>query len=444
MLKKIVFFVSFITITFTAQAQNVINGNFIPKDKYSWVMLYQIKSNKQVYIANSQIKDGAFSIPIPLSKEKGIMRLVYSTDNGKYIDFIYDQKSVSFTCNPDKMKNTIHFKDSEENNLYFNYLRDSEELQIKADSLQVSYLKNAERSVAKSYRKTVKKLSKIQDKYERKSEGMIANHFIKAQKKYYSKKVIENPQVSLNSIKEHFFDYIDFSDEYLKNSALIPQKILEYVFHINSSDDVEVQNKIYKKSCLDILEKVEKDMLAKRNMLEFLLINFSKIKNIPTVDFLTGEYKKLQKGIQNTSFLKEIEDKMRLAIGKKAPNFYWGDNDKNSLYQQPKNKNYILVFWSTSCPHCLDEIPKLYEYTKNNKDITVFAIALENDDLGFKHYSEKFPKWTHILSLDKWKNNIAQLYEIHSTPTYYIFDENKRIIANPEYLKDIKAFFKSK
>ncbi len=429
MLKKIVFFVSFITITFTAKAQIVISGNFTPADKYSWVMIYEMQGRKKVYVDNSQIKNGKFKLLLPLGTSKGMMRLVYSTDKGKHIDFIYNQKDFSFTCNPDDIENTISFKDSKENSLYFNYLKEAVPLQEKADVLQISYLRESKSKTARDYQKTVKKLSKIQEKYEEESEGMIANHFIKALRKFYEKEIIESPQICLNTTKEHFFDYIDFSDNYLENSSLLSEKILEYIFQINSSDDVEVQNKIYKKSCLDILKKVEKDMFAKRNMLEFLLINFSTIKNIPTVDFLTGEYKKLQKGIQNTSFLKQIEDKMRLAIGKKAPNFYWGSKNKNSLYQQPKKKNYILVFWSTSCPHCLDEIPKLYEYTKNNKDITVLAIALENDDLGFKHYSEKFPKWT---------------YEIHSTPTYYILDKNKRIIANPEYLKDIKAFFSSK
>ncbi len=444
MFKKIVFFISFITITFTTKAQVTISGNFTPADKYSWVMLYKIQGHKKVYLKNSQIKNGAFKLEVPSGTHKGMMRMVYSTDLGKYIDFIYDQKDFSFSCNPDAVESTISFENSKENSVYFNYLREITAFQEKADILQVSYLKESKPKTEKDYRKTVKKLYITQNIYEKKSKGLIANHFIKAQKKFYAKEILKYPQVCLNTTKEHFFDYLDFSDEYLKNSSLIPEKIIEYIFKINSSDDVEVQNKIYKKSSLDVLKKVEGDMFAKRDMLEFLMLNFSAIKNISTVDFLTNEYKKLQKGIQNTTFLKQIEDKLRLAIGKMAPNFYWGDNNKNSLYQQPKKKYYIIAFWSTSCPHCLNEMPKLYDYTKNNKDMMVLAVALENDDLGFKHYSENFSKWTNILSLDKWKNNIAQLYEIHSTPTYYILDENKKIIANPEYLKDIKAFFSSK
>ncbi len=441
MLKKIALLISFITVT--AQAQKVISGTFEPAEDYSWVMLYKIKGNQQVYVVNGTIKDGKFQLSVPSTIDKGMMRLVYSMDEGKYIDFIYNQENLSFTCNPEDVEKTIAFENSKENKLYFNHLVESELLKKIADSLQVAYLTTDKNSkTAEEYERVVKKLTNIQDEYEQKSEQMIANHLIKAQRKFYSDKVIEDPQICMNTTKKHFFDYINFSDEYLKNSILLPEKIIEYIFYINTSDDVEVQNKIYQKSCLEVLEKANDDPIRKRELLEFLLLNFSNIKNVPTVDFLVNEYKKLQKDIQNPTFLEDIEDEMRLAIGKKAPNFHWGTKKKNSLYQQPKRKNYIIVFWSTTCPHCLNKMPKLYEYTKNNKDIMVIAVALEDDNLGFDYYSEKFKKWKNILSLGKWKNDIAKLYEIHSTPTYYILDEHKNIIATPEFLEGVENFLK--
>ncbi len=443
MLKKIALLISFITIT--AQAQKTISGELTPTDKYSWIMLYKIKGNQQVFVANGAIKEGKFKLSVPETVEKGMMRLVYSMDEGNHIDFIYDQKDISFTCDLADLENTISFDDSKENKLYFNYLKESSPLKREIDSLQVSYITDEKsRKTARRYKKVVKKLANLQEDYEEDTENMIANHLIKALRKFYTKSVIEDPQVCLNTTKEHFFDYIDFTDKYLKNSVLLPEKIIEYVFQINASDDVEVQNKIFQKSCLDVIEKVGDDMFAKRDILEFLLRNFTIAKNVPTVDFLIKEYKKLQQGIQNPTFLRDIEYEMRLAIGKTAPYFEWGTDKKKNLYELPQRENYVLVFWSTTCPHCLNEIPELYEYTKNNKDVMVLAIALEDDDLGFRHYSQKFNKWTHILSLEKWKSDIPKLYDIHTTPTYYILDSSKRIVANPELVKDVKDFLSKK
>ncbi|MBS9766161.1 MAG: AhpC/TSA family protein [Flavobacteriaceae bacterium] len=444
MLKKILFLIGFIAIT-TAQAQKTISGEFTPADKYSWIMLYKIKGTQQVFVANGAIKEGKFKLSIPETTDKGMMRLVYSMDEGHHIDFIYNQEDISFTCNLDDLENTISFENSEENKLYFNYLKKSNTLKREIDSLQVSYLTDEKsRRTAKKYKWKVKKLENLQEDYEEDTENMIANHLIKALRKFYTKEIIEDPQICLNTIKEHFFDYIDFSDEYLKNSVLLPEKIIDYVFKINASDDVEVQNKIYKKACLDVLEKAGNDMFIRRSVLEFLLRNFSIAKNVPTVDFLIEEYKKLQQDIQSPTFLRDIQYEMRLAIGRTAPYFEWGKGKKKNLYELPQRKNYVLVFWSTTCPHCLNEIPDLYDFTKNNKDVMVIAIALEDDDLGFQHYSEKFNKWTHILNLEKWKSDIPKLYDIHTTPTYYILDSSKRIVANPELVKDVKDFLSKK
>jgi thiol-disulfide isomerase/thioredoxin len=101
----------------------------------------------------------------------------------------------------------------------------------------------------------------------------------------------------------------------------------------------------------------------------------------------------------------------------------------------------MVVFWSTTCSHCLVEVPQLYEFIKDNSEVKVFAIALENDELGFNHYSEIFDKWTNILGLDKWQNKIARDYQINATPNYFILDANKKIISKPYALEDVKNYF---
>ena len=88
------------------------------------------------------------------------------------------------------------------------------------------------------------------------------------------------------------------------------------------------------------------------------------------------------------------------------------------------------MFWSTTCSHCLNEVPQLYEFINENKKVHVIAIALENDEYGFNHHTEKFEKWTNVLGLGKWENKIAKEYKIVSTPSYFILDANKKIISS--------------
>lgn len=442
MFKKILFFISLWAIT--ANAQHTVTGNFSPSGNYSWIMMYQLKGAKQVYLSNGAIENGKFSLKIPATVHAGMLRLVYNMDGGSF-DFIYNGEDVALECNPNEALKTLKFSNSEENTLYYNYLKEVTDLQYLADSLQLSYFKDKEnKKIAKKYKRAVKKINRLQEKAEKKSRGMIAHSLIQSNGKFYPKTIVEDPQEYLNNTKNHFFDKIDFSDKNLKNSTILSEKVINYVFGLHTSDDVEVQNKFYKKATEEVLAKVQGDVSQSKNMKELLLFNFSSIQNIPMVDYLTKLYKKLPKDLQDTNLLNEVENKMRLAIGKQAPNFTWGKKEKTSLYEQKKAEKYLLVFWSTTCSHCLKEIPQLYDYTKGKEKLKVIAIALEDDELGFDYYSENFPKWINILSLGKWKNDIAQKYQVAATPTYFVLDSDKKIIATPEYLKDVKAFLEKK
>lgn len=100
-------------------------------------------------------------------------------------------------------------------------------------------------------------------------------------------------------------------------------------------------------------------------------------------------------------------------------------------------EKYIVTFWSTSCSHCLKEIPELYNFTKELYSVKVIAVALEEDKFGFNHHTEMMDKWINVLGLNKWENEIARSYEIHSTPSYFILDKDKKITEKPEQLVEL-------
>ena len=91
----------------------------------------------------------------------------------------------------------------------------------------------------------------------------------------------------------------------------------------------------------------------------------------------------------------------------------------------------------------MKEIPILYEYTKDNSEIHVVAIALEDDEKEFNNYTLNSTNWTHILGLEKWENSIAEEYKITSTPSYFVLDATKKIISKPEFLEDVKLFLEN-
>lgn len=445
MIKNIL--VVILLLSFSAQSQTIIKGTLNPPQEFSWIVLYQLQGTKQLYIKNVTITNGEFAIDLPENTPEGMYRLLYSQQNNGFVDFIYNGKSVELSFNPDNPLESVAFLNSEENSIYQNYLMDYSNQQQTLDSLQVNYFSLQDQidktNTLNLYTTEFKKQQRIQETYETLAKEFLANHFIKANKKYYSEQLFDTPQEYLNSEKEHYFDFLDFTDKELLNSTFLSEKVIDYVFYLNGSEDLEMQNGLYKESVNEVINRLGEDLNLRSDMLTLFLHSFSQIENTVLIDFVIDNYYlKLPEQLQDQLFLSQIHEKVRLAIGKTAPEISWEENGiEKKLSELTIAKTYILVFWSTGCSHCLVEIPQLYEFTKEKENIHVIGYTLENDDIGFNIYAPKYEKWTNILGLQKWQNPMVKEYQITATPTYFILDEHKKIIAKPDYFRDVKAFF---
>ena len=416
-------------------------------EDFKWMALYQLKGSKQVYIDNVILENGKFSIEIPENTPVGMYRLRYKMDNESFVDFIYTNENVEVQIDASNASESVKFLTSEENILYANYLNETTELKEQLSAIQYSYFslktEDEKNSSAKLYEIYLLKYTETQQQFEENSVGKLANHFIKAGKKYYASHLIENPQEYLNSEKSHFFEYINFQDETLINSTFISQNVLDYVFYLNVSEDIEVQNMLYKNAINEVFDKLNDNNQLKSELVTSLLYAFSNIENLTIVDYIQENYyDTLPTEYKNDADIKTLLEHLKTAIGRTAPDFSWEENGKTkSLHQINGAETYILVFWSTSCSHCLNEIPKLYDYLKENTKVHVIGIALENNATEFNKYKVKLENWTNVLGLGKWENPIAINYSIVSTPTYFILDANKIIVAKPELFEDVKAYF---
>ena len=444
MLKKLLF--AIVLFSYTIQAQTYVKGTLSPYQKYSWVVLYQLKGSKLLYIKNATIKNGEFSIEFPQNSSKGMYRLLYDQQKNGHIDFLYNKETVVLEFNPEDPIGTVNFLTSEENKIYHKYIVESAVWKQKLDSLQLAFFnaKNGnDRNITSNLFKIARaNFNKFQTQYESTTRGKLAYHFIKSSNKYYSPKIIETPQVYLNNEKQHYFDFINFEDAVLINSTFLSEKIIDYVFYLNSSDDLQVQNALYKSAVQEVMQHLGGNNVVKSELLTLLLFTFTKTENIVLIDFVFENfYKKLPKAYKNETIIKKISEKVKLAVGKTAPEITWKENGITKKLSELKiAEKYIVVFWSTGCSHCLVEIPQLYELTKDKTNVHVIAFALEENDVAFNQKTLAYKKWTNILGLKKWQNSIARDYQIVVTPSYFILDKNKKIIAKLGYFNDVKAF----
>jgi len=150
----------------------VISGTFSPAKDYSWIIAYRLKPGTQVYAADTAIKNGAFSLSLPENSPQGTYRLVYAVPQEEfYFDVIYNGiEDINLNFNIDQ---GVSFTGSKENILFSTYF--NELSTIERDIISF-YSKGS--SDIKTYQKILRNYRDVQESYEKKSEGLVANQFI--------------------------------------------------------------------------------------------------------------------------------------------------------------------------------------------------------------------------------------------------------------------------
>ena len=438
-------------------AQNSVEGFISPNIDSDWLILYRIEGTEQVYVKDTKIKKdsiavngdqrevGSFSITLPKNAEPGTYRATYRLEGEGFIDFVYNKEDVSFIFNPDYPTQSVAFTQSEENKLYKEYIEAITKVQQTLDSIQVTALQNPELNLSEAYAKAYTVVKNTQTIYLEKTKGYYIHPFVKSSFRSNPKNLIPSIPEYMDHITGTFFDKIDFTNQTLINSSFITNRVLDYIFYIHYSEDLDEQNVLHKRAIDTVMSKINNSSY-KRDIIEFLIDQFETSTNLTMIDYLFEKhYNALPKQLQDQKFKSEKMAKFAAEVGRTAPNFSWLENGINyDLSSLNDAEHYVLVFWSTSCSHCLREIPQLYDFMKDKDQMKVIGFALENDAFVWEQYSKNnLQSWHNVLGLKKWENKTARTYQINATPSYFVLDKNKKIIAKPNEFEDVKAYIQN-
>jgi peroxiredoxin len=144
----------------------------------------------------------------------------------------------------------------------------------------------------------------------------------------------------------------------------------------------------------------------------------------------------------------EYADKVRRGmIGRTASNLIMQDQNMQprALYDI-KKKYTILYIFDPDCGHCREESPKLVDFYNKNKDrfgIEVFAVSADSSMKKLKDYIKemKMP-WITVNGLRTYqKQHYSDLYYAETTPSLYIIDDKKKVIARKLSVESLPDFF---
>ncbi len=412
-------------------AQYSIKGTFSPAENYEWLLLYKVLPEYSSYIDRASIdKTGNFEFVLDSTFTKGIYRVVYAVPQDEFnFDIIFNAKEdVSLTFNEET---GIEYRESVENKLLTSY---TNSMAMISQSIGNYFREQSQDSTAllsifKTQRET-------QTEFENISENTIASYFIKANKPYIPDQY-EDISTYISNLKAHYFDHVDFGSEVLQSSSFLIERVLNYVFGMAPESDVV---EAYKSNVDDVVEKMKyATPFTQKMLLQIIWQQMAEASYENVANYISDTYlMKIAQTTNDEALVKELELFKKLSFGQMAPNFdiqiaKGGNLIDTSLYDLDSSECYVVVFWSSTCSHCLEELPKLRETIKetDSKQLQIIAIGLEDNETQWKNETINYPGFIHVLGLGKWDNEVGNAYNVKATPSYFVLDKNKKIISKP-------------
>lgn len=264
-------------------------------------------------------------------------------------------------------------------------------------------------------------------------------------------------------VKSHYWDDVLFNDNRLLRTPFFESKLDDYFkYYVSPEPD-------------SIISDVKYMLLSARSGNEiypYLLTKFTNKYMNPEfmgqdkvfVYLFENFYAKGDTNLLNPASRKTITERayslMANQLGLPAPVLDLTDTTgkKQSLYGI-KAPFTVVAFWDPNCGHCKDEIPQLdslYKAKWKAKGVAIYSVNIyENEVPAWKKFiAEKqlSKEWVHAYQTKEAKQqeekagvpNYRQLYDIFKTPTLYLLDSNKHIIAKQLSLEQFDKLMEAK
>ncbi|WP_299271916.1 TlpA disulfide reductase family protein [uncultured Psychroserpens sp.] len=433
-------------------AQNSISGVFTPAEQFTYAFLYRATPTGSDYINRAQLADdGSFSITLNENATPGIYKIVYALPpEENNFDFIYDGKeSVKFTFDLDK---GLEFTHSNENKLWASYMKSMDLV-----NRTLSNFYTQESTDKKAYLDIIKTMSDTQKAYEDSSKGTLASQFIKANTPYIPQQFEDLSTYSKN-LKHTYLDHVDFGSPVLQSSDFLIDRVLAFIFGMT----VNTNNDTYKKDVDHLMSTIgDGNIEIKTILFEMIWRRFKETDNPELANYVADNHLlELSKKVNYDALTEQLIVYKNNTIGNTAANFDLaitkdGNTVSTTLHDLDLSSKYLLVFWSSTCGHCLDELPKLKTLMANSNDVKVIAFGMEDDDpTNWQKVIADYPDFIHVLGLgaaraggdptdlSKWNNAVVNQYGVSSTPSFFLLDKNKTIIAKPYDVEALEAILK--
>ncbi len=264
-------------------------------------------------------------------------------------------------------------------------------------------------------------------------------------------------------VKDHYWDDVSFNDNRLLRTPFFEKKLDDYFRNMVVQDPDSIINEV---KYILLSARTGKEIYA------YMLTKFTNKYMNPEfmgqdkvfVYLFENFYAKGDTMLLNPASRKVITERayslMANQIGQAAPPLNLTDTTGKTIPLYNLSGPFTIVtFWDPNCSHCKEEIPKLdsmYKAKWKNYGVAVYSVNIyENEIPAWKKFMQEkqlSPEWVQAYETKEAKTagekaglpNYRQLYDIYKTPTIYLLDKDKHIIAKQLSLEQFDDLIETK
>lgn len=264
-------------------------------------------------------------------------------------------------------------------------------------------------------------------------------------------------------VKDHYWDNVSFNDNRILRTPFFERKLDDYFRNWVAQDPDSIINEV---KYILLSARTGKEIYA------YMLTKFTNKYMNPEfmgqdkvfVYLFENFYAKGDTMLLNPASRKTITERayslMANQIGQAAPPLNLVDTSGKTMPLYNLSGPFTIVaFWDPNCSHCKEEIPKLdsiYKAKWKKYGVAIYSVNIyENEIPAWKRFMQEkhlSPEWVQAYETKEAKTagekaglpNYRQLYDIYKTPTIYLLDKDKHIIAKQLSLEQFDDLIETK
>jgi peroxiredoxin len=391
---------------------------------------------------------GHFVYTLGPATPTGLYRLSAGKDH--FLDLVVNNENIEFTCKGDLLADSTSFLSSDENKIYYYFSGTDRKVQAKLELLLPLLDFYPEKDgfyseAAQEYEHLQRSEKQTLDSLSALYPGSYAIRLFRLQQApFLPSGLTKEDRVAY--LKQHFLDDVDFKDTLALHSNAWANKAISYLSLYSNNKYTQKQlESEFIKAVTVILSKASVNPEVYKFLLDYFVGGFDKYHFDAVITYMADNFQdpfSCEDQARKTQLQKKLENFKKISVGKVAPDITVPDpKGKLIRLSEIKSEYTLLVFWSSECGHCVQMMPQLKElYEKQKpKRWEVMTVSLDTSRMEWTSFlKEQKLNWLNTSELKGFNSISSDEYNIFATPTMFLLDREKKILAKPISYKELE------